>query len=57
MNAASMDEKDVLKKYKEEFYLPVYLYYEAIGLGPVSYTHLLTDMALRTVRRQASRGL
>ena len=32
MNAASMDEKDVLKKYKEEFYLPDYLYYEANGL-------------------------
>lgn len=36
MNAASMDEKDVLKKYKEEFYLPDYLYYEANGLGPMS---------------------
>ena len=31
-----MDEKDVLKKYKEEFYLPDYLYYEANGLGPMS---------------------
>ena len=34
--ASCLDEKDKLKKYKEEFYLPDYLYYEANGLGPMS---------------------
>lgn len=39
MNAAyakEMDKKDALSKYKAEFYLPNYLYYEANGLGPMS---------------------
>lgn len=34
--AACLDDSDKLKKYKEEFYLPDYLYYEANGLGPMS---------------------
>ena len=34
--ARELDKKDVLARYKEEFYLPSYLYYEANGLGPMS---------------------
>ena len=34
--AEKLDEKDVLSGYKEEFYLPEHLYYEANGLGPMS---------------------
>lgn len=34
--AEDLDRKDVLAKYKEEFYLPDDLYYEANGLGPMS---------------------
>lgn len=34
--AAGLDHADPLSKYKEEFYLPDYLYYEANGLGPMS---------------------
>lgn len=34
--AKKLDETDSLAKYKKEFYLPTYLYYEANGLGPMS---------------------
>lgn len=34
--ALGLDEQDCLAKYKAEFYLPDYLYYEANGLGPMS---------------------
>lgn len=34
--ASCLDEKDKLSRYKEEFYLPDHLYYEANGLGPMS---------------------
>lgn len=34
--ASRLDGGDALAKYKEEFYLPDYLYYEANGLGPMS---------------------
>lgn len=34
--ARKLDEKDPLSGYKEEFYLPEHLYYEANGLGPMS---------------------
>ncbi len=36
MYVQDLDKKDVLAGYKEEFYLPNYLYYEANGLGPMS---------------------
>ena len=34
--AKELDKKDILSKYKAEFYLPKHLYYEANGLGPMS---------------------
>lgn len=34
--AVKLDEEDKLAKYREEFYLPPYIYYEANGLGPMS---------------------
>lgn len=34
--AVKLDEKDELAKYRQEFYLPPYIYYEANGLGPMS---------------------
>lgn len=34
--AVEQDKRDILSKYKEEFYLPEHLYYEANGLGPMS---------------------
>ncbi len=34
--ARRLDAKDPLSGYKEEFYLPEHLYYEANGLGPMS---------------------
>lgn len=34
--AAKLDREDRLAKYRQEFYLPPYIYYEANGLGPMS---------------------
>lgn len=34
--ARELDQRDPLSRYKEEFYLPEHLYYEANGLGPMS---------------------
>ncbi len=34
--AQMLDKNDALKKYKDEFYLPNYLFYGANGLGPMS---------------------
>ena len=34
--ARKLDSRDPLAGYKEEFYLPEHLYYEANGLGPMS---------------------
>lgn len=34
--AVKLDRKDELAKYRQEFYLPPHIYYEANGLGPMS---------------------